>query len=56
MKMMHLEDNRPERQKVFVETEDGQFRYRVLLDYAKGLPENMKYVPVMGTVDRKSVV
>ena len=50
MKIMHLDDNRPERQRAYVETEDGQFRYRVLLDYAKGLPENMKYVPVMGTV------
>ncbi len=50
MKIMHLDDNRSERQRAYVETEDGQFRYRVLLDYAKGLPENMKYVPVMGTV------
>lgn len=50
MKIMHCDDNRTERQKVFVETADGKFKYQLFMDYAKGLPDYMEMVPVMGNV------
>ena len=50
MKMMHCDDKRTERQKVFIETEDGKFRYQLFMDYAKGLPEEYKLVPIAGNI------
>ena len=48
--MMHCEDNRAQEQKVFVETADGKFRYQLFMDYAKGLPEDLKMLPIMGNI------
>ena len=50
MEVMHCGDSRAERQKVFLETEDGRFRYQLFMDYAKGLPEEYKLVPLMGNI------
>jgi hypothetical protein len=50
MKIMHCEDNRAEEQKVFVETADGKFKYQLFMDYAKGLPEEYKLVPIQGNI------
>ena len=50
MKVMHCGDNRAERQKVFVETEDGKFKYQLFMDYAKGLPEEYELVPILGNI------
>lgn len=50
MKMMHCDERRTERQKVFVETEDGKFRYQLFMDYAKGLPKNLELVPILGNI------
>ena len=50
MKMMSCDDKRAERQKVFVETEDGKFKYQVFLDYAKGLPREYELVPIAGNI------
>ena len=49
-KMMHLEDNRTEEQRLTVETKDGRFRYEVFMDYAKNLPEEYAMVPVNGNI------
>lgn len=48
--MIHCEDNRAQEQKVFVETADGKFRYQLFMDYAKGLPEDLKLVPILGNI------
>lgn len=50
MKMMHCDANRTERQKVFIETADGKFKYQLFMDYAKGLPESLEMVPCMGNI------
>ena len=50
MKMMHCDANRTERQKVFIETADGKFKYQLFMDYAKGLPESLEMVPYMGNI------
>lgn len=50
MKTMHFEDDRAKKQKVFVETEDGKFKYQLFMDYAKGLPDYMEMVPYNGNV------
>lgn len=50
MKIMHCDDNRAEEQKVFVETADGKFKYQLFMDYAKGLPEEYKLIPIQGNI------
>jgi len=50
MKKMHCEDNRAEKQKVFVQTEDNKFNYQLFMDYAKGLPKELELVPVLGNI------
>ena len=50
MKIMHCDDNRTERQKVFVETANGKFKYQLFMDYAKGLPKELELVPVLGNI------
>lgn len=50
MRVMHCADDRAEKQKVFVETADGKFKYRLFMDYAKGLPEEYKLVPIQGNI------
>lgn len=50
MKVMKCKDNRAEEHKVFIETADGKFKYQVLMDYAKGLPEQYALVPISGNI------
>lgn len=50
MKEMHCQPERTEQQKVFVETADGKFKYQLFMDYAKGLPEEYKLVPIQGNI------
>ena len=50
MKTMHCDDNRTERQKLILETADGAFKYQVLMDYAKDLPQEYAYIPYNGNI------
>ena len=50
MEIMHGNPDRTKNQVVTVATADGKFRYRVEMDYAKGLPDLYRYTPYMGNV------
>lgn len=50
MKMMHCDDDRAARQRVFIETADGRFKYQLFMDYAKGLPKEYELVPIEGNI------
>lgn len=50
MKTMHCENDRSEQQRITYETKDGRFKYQLLMDYAKGLPEEYEFIPYDGNV------
>ncbi len=50
MEIRHCDDNRAERQKLFVETEDGKFKYQIFMDFAKNLPKEYEYATIQGNV------
>ncbi len=50
MKILHCADNRADDTKVFLQTADGKFKYQLFMDYAKGMPENLKLIPFEGNI------
>lgn len=46
----HCADDRAKTMEVVMETKDGKFRYRLLADYAQGLPKDLELVQVSGNL------
>ncbi|MGI5888164.1 MAG: hypothetical protein ACOX6J_02155 [Oscillospiraceae bacterium] len=55
MEIRHLNEDRSREQKLIVGTEDGTFRYEVLMDYPKGLPDDLALVPYSGNISGGTV-